>query len=51
MVDYLQNVLFFFNNVFKIVLNAGIEKDPSAKSNSSFHFGADIVNILFLYAN
>ena len=26
-----------------------IEYDPSGSSNSSFHVGADILNLLFLY--
>ena len=28
---------------------SGTEYDPSGNSNSSFHVGADILNLLFLY--
>ena len=28
---------------------SGIEYDPSGNSNSSFHVGAEILNLLFLY--
>ena len=34
---------------FKIYSKQSLISDPSGNSNSSFHVGVDIVNLLFLY--
>ena len=34
---------------FLMVYSSGAEYDPSGNSNSLLHFGADILNLLFLY--
>ena len=39
----------FFNIYSKKSWISDIEVDPSGNSNSAFHVGADVLNLLFLY--
>ena len=48
MEDY-QSLIHCFVDIFKIPWISDIENDPSDNSNSSFNFGADILNLLFLH--
>ena len=42
----------FFNNIIEIIeIVSQIAYDPSNKSNSSFQVGANILDVLLLYAD